>query len=99
MGLYSKYSKSGLVVLGAPCNQFGAQEPGSNAEIKSFAAKQGAKFPLTSKMDVNGKEASELYKYKGREGRPAEQRRQVELQQVSRGPGGQSGEPLLQHCR
>merc|ERR1711879_1064329 len=48
---------------GAPCNQFGAQEPGGDKEIKSFAAKQGAKFPLTGKMDVNGKEASELYQY------------------------------------
>lgn len=58
-----RYSKQGLVVLGAPCNQFGAQEPGSNKEIKSFAAKQGAKFPLTAKLDVNGPNTSDLYKY------------------------------------
>mmetsp|Transcript_20036 Transcript_20036/g.55657 ORF Transcript_20036/g.55657 Transcript_20036/m.55657 type:complete len:235 (+) Transcript_20036:128-832(+) len=61
--LYNKYQKDGFVVLGAPCNQFGGQEPGSNKEIKSFAAKQGAKFPLTSKLDVNGPDTSELYKY------------------------------------
>ena len=50
-------------MLGAPCNQFGKQEPGSNAEIKSFVAKQGAKFPLTAKLDVNGPSESELYTY------------------------------------
>lgn len=59
----SRYNKQGFVVLGAPCNQFGQQEPGSNKEIKSFAAKQGAKFPLTAKLDVNGSNASELYTY------------------------------------
>jgi glutathione peroxidase len=43
-----------LVIIGAPCNQFGSQEPGTNAEIKKFAAARGAKFPLLSKLDVNG---------------------------------------------
>lgn len=61
--LFDKYSKQGLVVIGAPCNQFGSQEPGTNKEIKSFASKQGAKFPLTSKLEVNGPNTSDLYKY------------------------------------
>jgi len=48
-------------VLGFPCNQFGAQEPGSDAEIKAFAQGKGAKFPLFSKIDVNGPNAHPLY--------------------------------------
>lgn len=61
--MHNRYNTKGLVVLGAPCNQFGKQEPGDNKQIKSFAAKQGAKFPLTSKLDVNGANTSDLYKY------------------------------------
>jgi len=50
------------VVLGFPCNQFGAQEPGTDAEIKQFAqGKYGAKFPLFSKIDVNGDNTHPLY--------------------------------------
>lgn len=43
-------SNDKLVVLGFPCNQFGAQEPGTNAEIKAFALDKGAKFPLFAKV-------------------------------------------------
>mmetsp|Transcript_44824 Transcript_44824/g.70195 ORF Transcript_44824/g.70195 Transcript_44824/m.70195 type:complete len:108 (+) Transcript_44824:201-524(+) len=50
-----------FTVLGFPCNQFGAQEPGSDAEIKSFAEGKGAKFPLFSKIEVNGAGAHPLY--------------------------------------
>lgn len=50
-------------VLAFPCNQFGGQEPGSNAEIKSFASRQGAKFPLFAKVDVNGSGASPLWDF------------------------------------
>jgi len=42
------------VVLAFPCNQFGAQEPGSAAEIRAFADKYGATFPMFAKVDVNG---------------------------------------------
>jgi glutathione peroxidase len=52
--LDKKYSSKGLVIIGAPCNQFGQQEPGSNAEIKKFAQARGVKFPMLSKLDVNG---------------------------------------------
>jgi len=54
-------------VLGFPCNQFGAQEPGSDAEIKAFAMGKGAKFPLFSKVDVNGPAAHPLFQKLKRE--------------------------------
>ena len=50
-------------MLGFPCNQFGAQEPGTNAEILEFAtSKYDANFPLFSKIEVNGAGACDLYK-------------------------------------
>jgi glutathione peroxidase len=61
--LYEKYKDKGVVVLGFPCNQFGAQEPGTEAEIAEFCAKDyGVKFPLFSKIEVNGAGAAPLYK-------------------------------------
>jgi glutathione peroxidase-family protein len=49
-------------VLGFPCNQFGAQEPGANEEIAEFArSKYDVNFPMFSKIDVNGDDAAELY--------------------------------------
>jgi glutathione peroxidase len=51
--LYSDYKERGLVVLGVPCNQFAGQEPGSEAEIKSFCeARFNVDFPMTAKVDV-----------------------------------------------
>jgi len=51
-------------VLAFPCNQFGAQEPGSNAEILEFAqSKYDATFPMFAKIEVNGDGACELYKF------------------------------------
>jgi len=51
-------------VLGFPCNQFGAQEPGSDAEILEFAtSKYDVTFPMFSKLEVNGDGASPLYKW------------------------------------
>jgi len=61
--LYNKYSSQGFEVLAFPCNQFGAQEPGSDAEIKKFAAGYGVKFPMFSKIDVNGPNTHPLYEY------------------------------------
>lgn len=61
--LYAKYHASGFVVLGFPCNQFKAQEPGTDAEIKEFAASKGATFPLFSKIDVNGPTAHPLFQW------------------------------------
>ena len=50
-------------ILGFPCNQFGAQEPGTDSEILAFARAKGAKWPVFSKIDVNGDDAAPLYKY------------------------------------
>jgi glutathione peroxidase len=62
--LYEKYQSEGFTILGFPCNQFGSQEPGSEAEIKSFCQlNYGVTFPLFSKVDVNGANAHPLYKF------------------------------------
>ncbi|MGE5336288.1 MAG: glutathione peroxidase [Gemmatimonadota bacterium] len=62
--LYQKYGKQGLVVLGFPCNQFGAQEPGTESEIAEFCEiNYGVTFPLFAKIDVNGADAHPLYKH------------------------------------
>ena len=61
--LYKKFKDKGVVVLGFPCNQFMSQEPGTEAEIKSFCElNYGVTFPLFSKIDVNGKNTHPLYK-------------------------------------
>jgi glutathione peroxidase len=62
--LYEKMHSRGLEVLGFPCNQFGAQEPGSAEEIESFCdLNYGVTFPLFAKIDVNGGGAAPLYRY------------------------------------
>ena len=62
--LYQKLHGKGLEVLGFPCNQFGEQEPGSEAEIESFCEiNYGVTFPLFAKVDVNGGDAAPLYQY------------------------------------
>ncbi len=62
--LHRQYADKGLVVLGFPCNQFGSQDPGSNDEIGSFCQlNYGVSFPMMAKIDVNGADASPLYKW------------------------------------
>jgi glutathione peroxidase len=62
--LYRKLRDRGFAVLGFPCNQFGKQEPGSEAEILSFcSAKYDVSFPLFAKIEVNGKAAHPLYRH------------------------------------
>jgi glutathione peroxidase len=62
--LYKKMHARGLEVLGFPCNQFGAQEPGGEEEIESFCeVNYGVTFPMFAKIDVNGKNAAPLYEY------------------------------------
>jgi glutathione peroxidase len=62
--LYTRLHGDGLTVLGFPCNQFGAQEPGSEAEIGAFCQKNyGVTFPMFAKIEVNGEGAHPLYKY------------------------------------
>ncbi|HXJ03408.1 MAG TPA: glutathione peroxidase [Micropepsaceae bacterium] len=62
--LWQKYRDRGLVVLGVPSNDFGAQEPGSEAEIKNFCSTNyKVTFPMTSKYPVIGAQAHPLYKW------------------------------------
>jgi glutathione peroxidase len=62
--LYKTYQDKGLAVLGFPCNQFGAQEPGTSAEIGTFCQKNyGVTFPMFEKIEVNGNNAHPLWTY------------------------------------
>lgn len=62
--IYQKFKDQGLQVIGFPCNQFGSQEPGTNAEIQQFCSlNYGVSFPVMSKIDVNGDNADPLYKW------------------------------------
>ena len=60
--LHDKYSERGLVVVAMPCNQFGAQEPGSNAAVQEFCQlNYGLSFPVMGKIEVNGSGQHPLY--------------------------------------
>ena len=62
--LYKEFKDKKLVIVGVPANQFGGQEPGSNAEIASFCQKNyGVTFPMAAKMVVKGKDISPLFSY------------------------------------
>ena len=62
--LYRDYKDRGLTILGFPCNQFGAQEPGSAEEIASFCSlTYDVTFPMLAKIDVNGPSAHPLYAF------------------------------------
>jgi glutathione peroxidase len=61
--LYEKHKDAGLVVVGFPCNDFGAQEPGTNAEVKEFCStKYKVTFPMMDKLHVKGAEQHPLYR-------------------------------------
>ena len=62
--LHRRYGDQGLVVLGFPCNQFGQQDPGSNAEIGAFCQRNyGVEFPMMARIEVNGANAHPLYQW------------------------------------
>lgn len=62
--VYQCYKAQGLVVIGFPCNQFGAQDPDSNENIGTFCQKNyGVTFPMMAKVAVNGKEAHPIYQW------------------------------------
>jgi glutathione peroxidase len=62
--IYKRFRDRGLIVLGFPCNQFGAQEPGTADEIGAFCEKNyGVSFPMFDKIDVNGDATHPLYKW------------------------------------
>jgi glutathione peroxidase len=62
--LYRKYSAQGFAILGFPCNQFGAQEPGNEDEIAQFCkSAYDVSFQMFAKIDVNGQNAHPLYQF------------------------------------
>jgi glutathione peroxidase len=62
--LHEAYADRGLAILGFPCNQFNAQEPGDAAEIASFCSlTYDVRFPMFAKVDVNGADAHPLFRY------------------------------------
>lgn len=62
--LYKRYKDKNFVIVGFPCNQFGEQDPGSNAEIKEFCTKNyGVTFPMMEKIDVKGTNICEVYSW------------------------------------
>ena len=62
--LHDTYASQGFVLLGFPCNQFGAQDPGSNTEIGAFCQKNyGVTFDMMAKIDVNGVDAHPLFQW------------------------------------
>ena len=62
--LHAAYADKGLVVLGFPCNQFGGQEPGDEAQIGEFCQRNyGVSFPMFAKVDVNGDDTHPLYNW------------------------------------
>jgi glutathione peroxidase len=61
---YEKYKSRGLVIVGVPANNFAAQEPGTDAEIKTFcSAKYNVTFPMMHKLSVNGEDKTPLYQF------------------------------------
>jgi glutathione peroxidase len=61
--LYDKYKDKGLEILAFPSNQFGEQEPGTDAQIQEFCGNAGVNFPVFKKVNVNGPDAIPLFKY------------------------------------
>src|SRR5258708_17681193 len=62
--IYEKYKERGFVIIGIPANNFGAQEPGTNQEIKTFCqSKYNVTFPMMSKVSVKGDDKTPLYQY------------------------------------
>jgi glutathione peroxidase len=70
--IYEKYKDQGFVILGFPANNFGAQEPGTNEEIKTFCSrKYSVTFPMYSKISVKGTDQAPLYAYLTKEAGPS----------------------------
>jgi len=62
--IYEKYKDRGFVIVGIPANNFGGQEPGTNAEIKTFCtSKYNVTFPMMSKVSVKGEDTTPLYQF------------------------------------
>jgi glutathione peroxidase len=61
--IYDKYSDKGFQIIAFPCNQFAYQEPYDDAWIKAFAQSYGARYPLFHKIDVNGDNAHDVFRF------------------------------------
>ena len=84
--IYEKYKDRGFVIVGIPANNFGAQEPGTNQEIKTFcSSKYNVTFPMMAKVSVKGDDKTPLYQYlTDKSANPTDRRRNsVELHEVS----------------
>jgi glutathione peroxidase len=94
--LYKKYHERGLEVLGFPCNQFGHQEPGNEAEIRKFCSlNYGVSFPMFAKIKVNGPDTHPLYEYQAVASRdPRAGRNQMEFHKVFDGPRWHPGQAV-----
>ncbi len=76
--LHEQNQDAGFTVLAFPCNQFGAQEPGTDAEILEFArSNYGVEFPMFSKVEVNGAGACDLYQFLKAAGKDEESRADI----------------------
>jgi glutathione peroxidase len=70
--LYEKYKDQGFVIVGFPANNFGAQEPGTNEEIKTFCkSKYSVTFPMMAKVSVKGDDTTPLYQFLTKSANPA----------------------------
>ena len=95
--LYRRHKDDGFVVLGFPCNQFGAQEPGTSDEIASFCTRTyDVTFPLFAKVDVNGADEHPLFTYLKRERRGALGTTSIKWN-FTKFLVGRSGEPLKRY--
>ena len=61
--MHKDYEARGLKIVGFPCNQFRDQEPGTAEEIRKFVDGYGVTFPLSEKLDVNGPDTHDVFKY------------------------------------
>jgi glutathione peroxidase len=96
--LHRQYRDRGLVVLGFPCDQFGHQEPGDEAEIKSFCSlTYEVSFPLFAKIKVNGADAHPLYRFL-KEARPGILRSEAIKWNFTKFLTGRDGEPLKRYA-
>jgi glutathione peroxidase len=94
--LYRRYRDRGFVVLGFPCNQFGAQEPGTAAEIAEFCTVNYAiDFPLFAKIEVNGERADALFRWLRRE-TPGSDNREIDWNFV-KFLVGRDGQPVKRY--
>jgi glutathione peroxidase len=96
--LYRQYRDRGFVVLGFPCDQFGHQEPGDEAEIKSFCSlTYDVSFPLFAKITVNGADAHPLYRFL-KEARPGILGSEAIKWNFTKFLIGRDGEPLKRYA-